>query len=409
MDGIRFGDILYDSYLAHFKCATIHKVNRGVLSILVILIFNYYRFKRTIKDCGASAILVSHNVGVFSGVLMRAALGLGLFVYLRRSGPPEVVLDLRRSLSDIYEYSYRPRPIDIQLLSAIDHTTIDREFRGVMEMRMRQHTDKDAEKAYASEKKVYYSKGGFAERYQVSADKKFIFVMLHAFNDHPHSHFGKMLFRDYYDWFFQTLDFARTKSDVNWIFKEHPSAVFYPTDDISLPDHFIDCSDHIVFLDADLSFNSESLLYLADAVLTVLGTAGVEFAAAGGIPAVLAGACSYSGFGFTIEPASRAEYFQVLGSIENLGRLTKDQQDTARKVFLYILHYSSVPFSWAPVMSYEEEIDPELDSYYWAPIPEHYARKSDRLLAEFETYARYVSREDFSRLAQLRLEEGSGI
>jgi len=42
-------------------------------------------------------------------------------------------------------------------------------------MRMRQHTDKDAEKAYASEKRVYYAKREFAERYEVSADKKFIF------------------------------------------------------------------------------------------------------------------------------------------------------------------------------------------------------------------------------------------
>ena len=77
----------------------------------------------------------------------------------------------------------------------------------------------------------------------------------------------------------------------------------------------------------------------------MLGTAGVEFAALGVIPSILAGVTYYSGFGFTIEPKNRDEYFRTLNSIEKIGRLTKAQQDIARWVFLYIERYSYVPFA----------------------------------------------------------------
>ena len=405
LDGIYFGDILYDSYLARFEVATVPGVNKGVLSTLLILIKNHYRFKKTIQACGASAVLVSHPVGISSGVLMRTALRLGLSAYLRTAGLCTVTLNLLNSLSEIYQGSYRPRSVDMQLLLSIDQETLNKEFQDLMEKRIQPHYHRDADRAYDEKKKVYNSKHEFAEEFQISAAKKFVFVMLHSFNDYPRSHFGQMLFRDYYDWFVQTLGFARIKSDVNWIFKEHPAAAFYPTRDISVADHFVKCPDHIIFLDTDSSFNSKSISYIADVVVTVAGTAGVEFAAAGGIPPIVAGANEYSGFGFTIEPSTQIEYFQVLATIEKVNKLKKSQQDMARRIFLYYQQYSYVPFSWSPLCTFEETRDPDMDSYYWTRALAVYAKNSDMLLAEFEKYVEYVRESDFSRLAQLQFSE----
>ena len=401
VDGIRLGDILYDSYLARYQVATIPKVNRGVLSTLLILIRNYYHYKKTLRDSGASAVLVAHYIGLSSGAFTRAALRLGLCVYIRSAGMSSVTVNLLKSLPEIYQDPHRPRPIDMQSLSSIDQETLNKELQEIVEDRTKCLFADDFSLAYDIKKKVYSSRSAFADEFKIPATKKNIFVMLHAFNDHPHSHYGQMLFQDYYDWFVQTLAFAKTKSDVNWIFKEHPGAPFYPTRDISLPDHFANCPDHIVFLDANVPFNTKSLLSIADAIITVLGTAGIEFAAAGGIPSILAGATSYSGFGFTIEPKTQAEYFQALANVQDIDRLTKEQQDIARKVFLYIQRYSYVPFSWSPVLSYEETRDPDADSYYWTRILDIYAKNSDKLLAEFEEHVKQVRRADFSRLARL--------
>ena len=403
LEGIPFGDILYDSYLARFKVATIPKVNKGVLTTLFALISNYYRFKRTLRDCGASAVLVSHQVGLSSGVLMRTALSLGVSVYLRTAGNNKVALNLFNSLSEIYQYSYKPRSIDMQLLSSLSEERLNKDFQDLMTDRTLGLGDEDVSRAYSKRKKIYRSKTEFAEEFNVSEDKPFVFVMLQAFNDYPHSHFGKMLFKDYYDWFVQTLDFAKTKPDINWVFKEHPAAALYPTHDTSLPDHFIKCPNHIVFLGVDSSFNSKSLLCLADVVVTVLGTAGIEFAASGGIPSILAGATSYSGFGFAIEPKTKSEYFETLANIEKISRLTTDQVDVARRCFLYIQRYSYVPFSWSPLCSFEETTDPKLDSYYWQRVIESYRKEPEILISEFQKYVKYIRGMDFSRLSRLQL------
>jgi len=169
-----------------------------------------------------------------------------------------------------------------------------------------------------------------------------------------------------------------------------------------MPAHFVGCPSHIVFLDRESSFNSRSLLNCADAVITVLGTAGMEFAALGAIPSILAGVTYYSGFGFTIEPKNQDEYFKTLDSIENIGRLTKEQQDMARRVFLYIERYSYVPFAWFPLCSLEETRDSDLDKYYWGRVVDCYEENAEALISEFQRYVEYVSKEDFSRLAGLQ-------
>jgi hypothetical protein len=403
--GIPLGDILYDSYLASYKLATVLSVDRKLLKTLKTLVKRYYITKKTLTACNASAVLVSHQVGLSSGILARVALKLGLAVYLRTAGNFKVALNMYNSISEIYNYPYIPRPVDMQALSCIDQEKLDYEFEGLMTGRNKGLGDEDVTRAYNKQKKTYYSKEQFASEFKVSHGKPFIFVTLHGFNDHPHSHLGEMLFRDYYDWFVQTLNFSKTETKVNWIFKEHPTAALYPTVDISVPDHFTDCPEHIIFLGADSSFNSKSLLYIADVVVTVCGTAGVEFAAAKAIPTVLAGKTLYSGFGFTIEPKTKIEYFDILNNIASIEKLTPQQQYIAKKCFLYIQQYSHVPFSFSPLLTLEETRDGNLDHYYWKHIVESYKKDSDVRLAEFEKYVQCVRREGFSRLNKLQIIE----
>ncbi len=73
-DGVYFGDILYDSCLSKFQLATIRRVNAGVILNLFILFGNYYRFKKALVKSQATALLVSHTVGLSSGVLAREPL-----------------------------------------------------------------------------------------------------------------------------------------------------------------------------------------------------------------------------------------------------------------------------------------------------------------------------------------------
>jgi len=401
IDGVPFGDILYDSYLRQYQVATLNSVNTRLLQILWTLVRRHLAFRRLLQAHTPAAVLVSHDVGLSSGVLLRTALASGVPVYHQRGGVGTAALNRYLPDAGRPQYAYRPRDQDMARLAHVDRAHVESDFRSLMRARIQEHSDKDARNAYREGKTVFQSRREFADAWGFPADRPCVFIMLHVFNDHPHSHFGSMLFKDYYDWFVQTLAYARTHSRVNWVFKEHPSAALYPTRDIVLSAHFTDLPPHVVFLAADASFSSESIVHVADALVTVAGTAGVEFAAYGGIPNVLAGRAMYSGFGFTIEPNTVAEYFQTLDRIDTLPRLTADQAAAAQVVFLYAERYSSVRYSWSPPVSLEEEHEPDLDARYWEGVVNLYARAADRLLAEFEAYVACVRPGDFSRLSAL--------
>jgi len=119
---------------------------------------------------------------------------------------------------------------------------------------------------------------------------------------------------------------ARTVPAVNWVFKEHPASRYYPTEDVDLQTVFERVeSNHIGFIGSEADFNSRSIVSLAAAIVTCIGTAGLEYATQG-IPCVLAGGrASYSGFGFTIEPQSVEAYQTCLQNIGELSALNEEQ------------------------------------------------------------------------------------
>lgn len=157
--------------------------------------------------------------------------------------------------------------------------------------------------------------------------------MLHAFNDFPHI-FGRLLHRDYYQWFKAIFEAAVNNDKVNWIFKEHPYVKYYPANDVDLPGLFSECpKKHLRYLGTEVSFNTASLRYLADALVTCTGTAGLEYSTYG-VPCLLAGPCWYAKFGFTVDPETPEEFKKQLMEIDSLQPLS-DEQVVMAKLLAY--------------------------------------------------------------------------
>jgi len=404
IDNIKYGDILYDSYLAGYQLATIKKIKFDFFITLAHIILNHIKFKKTLQQTRPKAILVSHNIGSEYGVLMRVALSLDILVYLRTGGNGKTLVQVYKSSGEIYHDIYRPTIEDINFLSAMDKEELNKDFEKISGTDKRQCIwGDDFKSAFSKQKKIYTSKKQFSDEYGIAPGKKIVFIMLHSFNDHPHSHYGSLFFKDYYDWFAKTLSIAENKKDVIWVFKEHPNSKFYPTSDISLKDHFNDHMENILFLDSGEPFNSYSLNYIADVIITILGTAGVEFPAIGGIPSVIAGNSSYSGYGFTIQPNSFEEYVEVLQNIETIGKLEKPKQDIARIVYLYNQYYSYVQFSCSPMLDYEETKNITLEKYFGELLPEHYKNERENMQKEFTDYVEILKQPDFFRLSKISL------
>lgn len=163
--------------------------------------------------------------------------------------------------------------------------------------------------------------------------------------------YGKGLFPDFEDWLYQTVQFvARECPKMNWVIKVHPFNVFKlqretvnETSEMRLLRPLFPLPDHVRMMQADTDINTQSLFPVVDYVLTVNGTVGMEFPCFG-IPAVVAGTGRYNGFGFTIEPGSRGEYFEVLRTLHTRPRLDADGVRLARQHFHALLLGKQVSF-----------------------------------------------------------------
>jgi hypothetical protein len=204
------------------------------------------------------------------------------------------------------------------------------------------------------------------------------------------------MFQDYFHWFETTVKLAQQIKSVNWIFKAHPADKYYRTKDLDLDSYFQSVtSPNIVFLNSSSNFNARSLKYIAHAIITCLGTAGMEFATQG-IPCVLGGESPYSGFGFTAEPENITEYSEVLKNIADIRPLSKEQVRIAKLVtYFYFCTIMRSHFHFCPYFDDNQLFlwgDRE-ELLFWQNVADQFLDKSHmlQLRQQVITLARFVS------------------
>ena len=178
-------------------------------------------------------------------------------------------------------------------------------------------------------KKVWSREDGIREL-GLDPRKKNIVIMAHTFTDAVFN-YGDIYFRDYYDWTEQTLHIAGSVRDVNWILKPHPTRSAYHESKDSIERMYEKYKEDNIFLLSD-NVSAESVKNIADAIITIGGNAGAEFACFG-IPAVIVGNPYYKGFGYTIEPKSLKQYESCLKKMSKVKPLNAEQMIKAKKVF----------------------------------------------------------------------------
>ena len=82
-DGVKYGDIVYDSYLHENKVATIKKIDFKIVKIVALCIFRHLKIKNVLRKGNYAGVLVAHAIGIDSGVMLRTALRYGYRGYLR--------------------------------------------------------------------------------------------------------------------------------------------------------------------------------------------------------------------------------------------------------------------------------------------------------------------------------------
>jgi len=396
-DKVKYGDIVYDAYLFENKFSTIKKIDFKVFKIIAKCIFRHIKIKNILQNGNYAGVLVSHLTGISSGVMLRSALRCGYLVYVR-TGHHHSTFQCLKGIDKIYSYPLKAYASDIDKIITQLGPNLEKTFLKTLEKEIAGKGNPNSLNAFSKDNRYHTNRESFNKKYGLNPNKKNIFIMLHVFNDHPHSHFKWMLFKDYYDWFIQTLNFAKKNNKVNWIFKQHPSIKNYTTKDVSFKKLFSNCPDNILYIDENEQIDTRSLMHCADLIVTCLGSSGFELPAMNAIPSLVAGDNPYTQLGFTLEPKTKEEYFKILNNADKIKKLTLKAQKQAQATFIHIYKISYTNISAFPIMSETQEKDKNIAQHYWNKIINQYSVKKDIILKELNSHIKTVSKPEFKKL-----------
>jgi hypothetical protein len=191
-------------------------------------------------------------------------------------------------------------------------------------------------------KRIIFEKNDFLKSFDINNNNKIVVIFCHILYDATFF-YGTSLFDNYQDWLIETVAIAIKNKNINWIIKVHPVNVWRSKMDgktmeqlekIILEKHFGKLPSHIKFMPADTSINTFSLFNYIDFGITVRGTVGMELPCFN-VPVITAGTGRYNNHGFTIDPKSKIEYYELLKNLHTIpyNSLTYTSQNA--QVFSY--------------------------------------------------------------------------
>lgn len=177
---------------------------------------------------------------------------------------------------------------------------------------------------------------------------------------------GDDLFDDFEHWLVETVRIACDNPHLNWVIKLHPANVyklrregkeFSEEAEMVALRRIGELPTHIKIMHADTPINTWALFPVIDYGLTVRGTIGMELPCFG-IPTVIAGTGRYNGYGFTIDPATRAEYRELLLNLHNVPRLDSHTVELARRHAYWVFLHRQASFDEFSKMTTQVMKDP---------------------------------------------------
>ncbi len=152
--------------------------------------------------------------------------------------------------------------------------------------------------------------------------------------------FGTDLFENYAEWLVETVRIACQNSKLDWLIKVHPSNLWRGELNILLKGTYEEerliekaigrLPSHVRIISADTKINPYTWFQLADYGITVRGTSGLEMAALGKT-VITAGTGRYEGNGFTVDPANKTDYLELLKKLPDVAGLTTQQVELAKR------------------------------------------------------------------------------
>lgn len=318
---INIGHLVYDDIIhSNRDIYTINEINKECILTLYKAFKYILKYIKIISKFEIDMVVVTHNEYVECGTLPVAAIIKNKIIL----NINDIEFSVNMCKDGLYLHERFHRGLK-NIISTIDKKILIKE--GNMLLHERMHGESglfDAKNAFLNKK--IYTRDEMSKKYSHN-NKKNVFIFMHVFSDAPH--LSKMtMYRDYYEWIYDTLEKISQIDNVNWYIKAHPSAFIYKETD-KIKEMMKNEKNNIFWVSDD--FNTSSIKDVADAIITCQGTIGME-ASCMGIPVIITGLPYYSRFGFTIEPKGRKEYYLLLNKLYKIKRLSRRKVENAKMV-----------------------------------------------------------------------------
>lgn len=171
---------------------------------------------------------------------------------------------------------------------------------------------------------------------QSPSQRPTVLIAAHCFIDFPHLT-RNQIFLDYYEWLEQTLEFTVSRTDFDWVVREHPMS--FQFGETGLVKELCARFQHVRYASSEVSMRD--LLQSADAVVTVRGTVGME-ATLFGCQVICAGTSIYSALGLATVCSNKQDYFRELSSITKGKQFCQERVDKAALALYFLFELNPV-------------------------------------------------------------------
>lgn len=294
IDGVRVGDLIYDSYLRFKPALTLDLKDEFLLRLLLNTDALVSKARKTFRQFKVTYLMTPYCSYIHWGVWVRVALDEGVDVY--------AVGNVNQFIKRVHSYfpSHVKGYDKYQDLIAHHPASQDikKKIEDTIEKRLNGRALDDA---------IYYmSVNPFADLHESQKLnlKDHLVFMLHAFTDSPHV-YRSMIFEDFYEWIIESAKFCE-ENNIEYAVKIHPSE----TEPELVKNTLRSRLRTVKILDKDISNKAISSSGIK-AMVTIHGTICYEFAFLG-IPVICAGDNPHVQFSFCYLPKSKALYFEAL-------------------------------------------------------------------------------------------------
>lgn len=329
-DKMKIGHLLYDDILhddisntESINMYTIEKINWSCIYHIYNFFRSIYIYDKIISQNQIIAYVTTHTVYCELGILPCLCEKKGIKVIYTDDKSVELI----NNEKGLYAHERINASIKNIIKKSSEQELIQIAEKD-LENRMQGNGDIDSIFAYKDKKR--YTRKEFKSELGISNCNPIIIIFAHVFRDAPHLA-SRMIHYDYYDWLIDTLKCANNVTNVNWVLKKHPSAEQIYNENDKVED-ILDKNNLHNILVCPSNFNTNSILEVADVIVTCQGTIGIE-SSCQGIPAIICGKAFYANFGFTIEPSTRKEYHRRLKEIARIKKLNQQQIKQAKIVY----------------------------------------------------------------------------